>query len=342
MLARSLQRGLAARSWTAPKSSPHVSRSVAARAGPQAQPGDLVAVNYTGKLDDGTVFDSSRNPGRTPLEFTVGGGQVIKGFDTAVTGLAVGESRTSRIPPKDAYGEVDEQLRIKVPMDRAPKGLTPGAKVQLSNGAIATILSVTDSEVEIDANHELAGKALTFDVELVRLTQASSLAKATFGMGCFWGPELQFQRIPGVVSTEVGYCNGQKDNPTYEDVCSGTTGHAEVVRVNYNPDEVTYEQLLDVFWSKHDPTTLNRQGGDMGTQYRSGIYAHSPEQLQTAKASMEQEQAKRKAPIVSEITEIGKYYTAEAYHQQYLARGGRNGRAQDPSKGCTDPVRCYG
>jgi peptide-methionine (S)-S-oxide reductase len=147
---------------------------------------------------------------------------------------------------------------------------------------------------------------------------------ATFGAGCFWGVEESFRQIPGVVDTKVGYLGGSKQNPTYEDVCTDETGHAEVVQVTYDPAQVSYDKLLDVFWGAHDPTTLNRQGPDMGTQYRSAIFFHSPEQQQIALASKEKAQAsgRFRRPIVTEITPASTFYVAEDYHQQYLAKRG--------------------
>ncbi|KAF9614506.1 hypothetical protein IFM89_018945 [Coptis chinensis] len=165
---------------------------------------------------------------------------------------------------------------------------------------------------------------------------------AQFGAGCFWSVELAYQRVPGVTKTEVGYTQGILDSPTYHDVCSGSTKHAEVVRVQYDPKECSFETLLDVFWSKHDPTTLNRQGGDVGTQYRSGIYFYTAEQEQKAKESLEKQQKILNRNIVTEILPAKKYYIAEEYHQQYLAKGGRAGSKQSSEKGCTDPIRCYG
>jgi peptide-methionine (S)-S-oxide reductase len=307
-----------------------------------AKEGDFVTVHYTGTLDDGSVFDSSRKPGREPLPFTVGGGQVVRGFDQAVMGLKVGETRKSRISPEDAYGEVNPELVISFPASQAPAGLEVGNQVQMSNGMIANVTKVTPEEITIDLNPRLAGKHLTFDVELMTLTPKERMMKATFGAGCFWSVELAFQRVEGVLATEVGYCNGQLDDPTYDDVCTGDSGHAEVVQVTYDPEVVSFEKLLDVFWGKHDPTTLNRQGGDVGTQYRSGIYYHNLAQKEMAHASKHKAQERFSGDIVTEIAEISKYTKAEAYHQQYLARGGRFGKAQSPKKGCTDPIRCYG
>ncbi|XP_024542303.1 peptide methionine sulfoxide reductase A1 [Selaginella moellendorffii] len=165
---------------------------------------------------------------------------------------------------------------------------------------------------------------------------------AQFGAGCFWGVELAFQRIPGVTKTEVGYSQGTVHNPSYEDVCNGDTGHSEVVRVQYNPKETSFSSLLDVFWDRHDPTTLNRQGNDVGTQYRSGIYFYHPEQEKAARESMQKHEEKIKRKIVTEILPATKFYRAEEYHQQYLAKGGRSGFRQSAEKGCNDPIRCYG
>jgi len=150
------------------------------------------------------------------------------------------------------------------------------------------------------------------------------MAKATFAAGCFWGVEETFRNIPGVNSTTVGYTGGTAKNPTYQDVCTGRTGHAEAVEVEYDPAKVTYEQLLSAFWENHDPTTLNRQGPDVGTQYRSAIYYHDPAQQASAagsKALLEKMNA-FKRPIVTEILPASDFYRAEDYHQQYLAKRG--------------------
>lgn len=165
---------------------------------------------------------------------------------------------------------------------------------------------------------------------------------AQFGAGCFWGVELVYQRVAGVTKTEVGYSQGYVHNPRYEDVCSGTTNHSEVVRVQYDPKECSYDSLLDVFWSRHDPTTPNRQGNDVGTQYRSGIYFYTPEQEKAALESRDRQQKLLNRNIVTEILPAKKFYRAEGYHQQYLAKGGRFGSKQSAVKGCNDPIRCYG
>jgi peptide-methionine (S)-S-oxide reductase len=148
--------------------------------------------------------------------------------------------------------------------------------------------------------------------------------KATFGAGCFWGVEAAFRQVKGVKATAVGYAGGALDNPTYKEVCSDRTGHAEVVQVEYDPAEVPYDDLLAVFWDNHDPTTLNRQGPDVGTQYRSVIFFHSPEQEAAARASKEALDAsgRFKRPIVTQILPAPAFWMAEDYHQQYLEKRG--------------------
>ncbi len=150
------------------------------------------------------------------------------------------------------------------------------------------------------------------------------MEKATFAAGCFWGVEAAFRQMEGVTATRVGYTGGDFKNPTYKDVCSGTTGHAEAVEVEYDPSKVTYEELLKVFWENHDPTTLNRQGPDVGTQYRSAVFFLTPEQEAAAKASKEklQKNGRYKRPIVTEINPALEFYPAEDYHQQYLEKRG--------------------
>ncbi len=153
--------------------------------------------------------------------------------------------------------------------------------------------------------------------------------RATLGAGCFWGVEETFRCTPGVVNTTVGYLGGTKVDPTYEEVCTGTTGHAEVVQVEYDPDQVSYDALLDVFWNNHDPTTLNRQGPDVGTQYRSAIFFHTPEQEAAARISRERYNAEKfGGRIATEITPATAFYPAEEYHQRYLAKRGRSSCAR--------------
>jgi peptide-methionine (S)-S-oxide reductase len=149
-----------------------------------------------------------------------------------------------------------------------------------------------------------------------------NMEKATFGAGCFWGVEATFRRLAGVESTAVGYAGGKMDHPTYQDVCTDRTGHAEVVEVTFNPKVISYHDLLEVFWNNHNPTTLNRQGPDVGAQYRSAIFFHSPEQEAEAKASRDAAQARFSRPIVTEIVPAQTFWRAEEYHQQYLEKRG--------------------
>jgi len=148
--------------------------------------------------------------------------------------------------------------------------------------------------------------------------------KATFGAGCFWGVEETFRSVEGVVETAVGFMGGITGNPTYEDVCTGRTGHTEVVQVTYDPGEVSYRALLDVFWNAHDPTTLNRQGPDIGVQYRSVIFYHTPEQEAEARVSKEEmdRSGRFRRTIVTAIEPAGAFWRAEEYHQQYFAKRG--------------------
>jgi len=150
------------------------------------------------------------------------------------------------------------------------------------------------------------------------------MAMATFGAGCFWGIEVAFRQVPGVISTAVGYAGGTTDGPTYEQVCTGRTGHAEVVQVEYDPERVGYDKLLEVFWGGHDPTQLNRQGPDVGTQYRSAIFFHDAEQEELARVSKAELEAagRHRRPIVTEITPFEAFHRAEDYHQQYLEKRG--------------------
>jgi peptide-methionine (S)-S-oxide reductase len=150
------------------------------------------------------------------------------------------------------------------------------------------------------------------------------IERATFAAGCFWGVEAAFRQVEGVTSTRVGYIGGSLVNPTYEQVCSGRTGHAEAVEVEYDATRVSYGELLNVFWENHDPTTLNRQGPDVGAQYRSAIFFHSPEQSAAALASKKslEQSGKHKRPIVTEIKPAPEFYLAEEYHQQYFEKRG--------------------
>jgi peptide-methionine (S)-S-oxide reductase len=153
------------------------------------------------------------------------------------------------------------------------------------------------------------------------------MAKATFAAGCFWGIEANFRALPGVLSATVGYIGGHTDNPTYQDVCTDRTGHAEAVEVEYDPTKISYDALLDAFWAMHDPTTPNRQGPDVGTQYRSAIFYHDAEQEAAARASRDRigKSGKFRRPIVTEIVPAATFYRGEEYHQRYHEKHGLHG-----------------
>jgi peptide-methionine (S)-S-oxide reductase len=150
------------------------------------------------------------------------------------------------------------------------------------------------------------------------------MAKATFAAGCFWGVEATFRQLPGVISTRVGYIGGNTANPTYKEVCTDRTGHAEAVEIEYDPSKLSYDKLLEVFWDNHDPTQLNRQGPDSGTQYRTAIFFHTPEQEAAAKASKQNLEKSHhfSKPVVTQIVPAAMFYEAEDYHQQYLEKRG--------------------
>lgn len=148
------------------------------------------------------------------------------------------------------------------------------------------------------------------------------MEQATFGAGCFWGVESLFREVPGIVDAISGYAGGQTQNPTYKEVCSDKTGHAEVVQVTFDPTKISYDKLLDVFFQNHDPTQLNRQGPDVGTQYRSVIFAHSPEQERAARAKKEEYAPRFKRPIMTSIEPAKPFWRAEEYHQRYLEKNG--------------------
>jgi peptide-methionine (S)-S-oxide reductase len=163
-------------------------------------------------------------------------------------------------------------------------------------------------------------------------SQPDKNEKATFAAGCFWGVEAAFAHVEGVVSSVVGYTGGHTENPTYQEVCTDKTGHAEAVQIAFDPSRISYDQLLKVFWGIHDPTTLNRQGPDVGSQYRSAIFYHTPQQKATAELSKQklQRSGRFTKPIVTEITPASKFYRAEEYHQRYLEKRGETSCSSTP------------
>lgn len=327
--------------------------AVAAEAARAAVDGDVVFVHYKGRLTDGTEFDSS--PSSKPLTVALGKHQVVPGFEEAILGLKLGEQVTVELPPEKAYGERNPAMIVTFEASQAPADLKEGMEVMVGAGSQrmpARVIKVAeDGAVTIDANHELAGKTLTFDIHLVGFQEplAPAVAEpgtqlATFAAGCFWGVELAFQRVPGVTKTMVGYAQGQLEKPSYEEICTGQTGHTEAVRVIYKPDQVTYKELLDTFWERvgRNATTLNLAGNDRGPQYRSGIYFHNEEQRKIAEDSIKALQERLGEPVVTEVEAAAPFWLAEDYHQEYLEMGGRSGNPQSAEKGSKETIRCYG
>ena len=296
-------------------------------------------VRFTARTLDGRVVDSSSSA-RGEAFFVVGEEPPrVPGLDVAVTGLTKGAKATKTVPA--AFGPRSDDAIIRIPAAMAPPGLEAGDSVRMGDGSPGLITSVSASEVVVDVNHPLAGQDVVLEVELVAHTPADKLQFFVGGLvricraahaarsawfdaainysslqGCFWGPELAFARVPGVMSTAVGYANGSTPDPTYEAVCSGATGHAEVVRIAFDPEAVSFDALLEVFWTKHNPTQVNRQGNDVGTQYRSCILAANDAQLAVARASAEKEAARRGVKaLATEIELLKCYYRAEEYHQ---------------------------
>lgn len=198
--------------------------------------------------------------------------------------------------------------------------------IRLMTAACLVTLTVAgcSDRGETQAMNSSTGKT-SETAELASAEVPENHETATFGAGCFWGVEAAFRSVDGVSSTMVGYTGGTTENPTYKQVCTGNTGHAEAVQVTFDPDRVSYEQLLEVFWKCHNPTHVNRQGVDIGSQYRSAIFFHTPEQKEAATASRQRlaESGAFSRPIATEITPASTFYRAEEYHQRYLEKHGR-------------------
>lgn len=265
--------------------------------------------------------------------FVIDGGRFFPQLNSLAATTSVGE--TAKFI--SSVADFDPELTANIPLENAPGGLRIGDVVKMSNGLSVRVTDITDKFVSIDGNQPLAGQDLHFEMKILERYPISFLSQATFAAGCFWGLELAFQRVSGVAYTAVGYTHGQQDDPTYEEVCSGETGHAEAVTLLYNPAEVSYDELLNVFWGRHDPTQLNGQGNDIGTQYRGGIYYHTEDQRVAAVSSMAGLQDSLGKPLATELLASTKFWPSEDYHQQYLEKGG-----QSAKKTAVEKIRCYG
>ena len=283
-------------------------------------------------------FTQKGAPVETPFDegivsFVVGGGRFFPEINDRALSMTIGETATFTTK----ISEYQEALSAEIPIENTPGGLQVGDIVKLSNGLKVRVTEVTEKTVKIDANAPLAGQNLDVTMKILERFPHTSLSQATFAAGCFWGLELAFMRLPGVAFSAVGYTQGRIENPSYEQVCSGSTGHAEAVTVLYNPAETTYDELLKTFFDRHDPTHKDRQGNDVGTQYRGGIYYHSLEQRQTAEEAMMVVQRQYSSPLATELVAATKFWMAEDYHQQYLEKGGQSGK-----KTASEKIRCYG
>ena len=277
------------------------------------------------------------------VSFMVGAGNYLEGIHATVAQMAVGESREA-VSIDAGAGEYNEAGVLSVPIAEAPAGLKAGMSVMLTvkqgQQVQASVTEMNDETLTLDTNHPLAGCRFLLDVELKETRPASEFEVATFAGGCFWGLELAYQREAGVVATSVGYTQGEADEPTYEQVCSGTTGHTEAVQVVFDPKAVGYERLCELLVERLGDSIylLNQVGNDRGTQYRHGIYPASDEQEAIASAVLGKVgEHKSLGSVQTEVVRASRYWSAEDYHQQYLQKGG-----QSAKKGYEETIRCYG
>lgn len=317
------------------------------------KPGDICRVDVKLTPREGFVpeplFDST---GR--IAFVLDGGNYLPGLHEVISTMLPGETVEGEI--LDAgWGERREDLVAKVPKEGGDgldyDKIKVGSELFLANGVKCTVTEVTDDDFTIDANPPLAGATYSADATLLSVEEGpvargymedednpfgdGRYEVATIALGCFWGGELEYMRVPGVVGTKVGYTQGAVENPSYQDVCSGTTGHTEAIQVVFDPDVVGYERLVQVGMERlgDSRNLLNQVGNDQGTQYRHGVYFHTKEQKEVARKVVDSYGPKCK----TEILPAKVFYDAEDYHQQYLLKGGQSAR-----KGDTETIRCYG
>lgn len=321
--------------------------------------GDIVTIDYSltapdnDNISDSLLFDTGND-----ITFALNAGNYLPGLHKIVSGMTVDES-VQGAKVDAGYGDVNPELVITIPKSGS-SGLdynliNVGTELMLANGMKAIVTDVTDADFTIDANPRLAGVSFSADVSLKKVeagpsekkylyvperlskeeNNGSSYCVATFALGCFWGGELAFMREVGVVSTKVGYTQGQVDNPTYKQVCSGTTGHTEGIQVVYNPELVSFERLVNLAMERLGESMykLNQVGNDCGTQYRHGIYYHDDEQKEVATIILKGFGDK----CVTECKPAEKFWDGEEYHQQYLLKGGQSAKKNEEVT-----IRCYG
>ena len=299
-------------------------------------------------LIDGVVMHED-DPAQT-ISFVVGRGNYLPGLHDAILQMKVGEERNG-LCLDAGWGDVNPDLIATISFESSGVSkdqIKQGTQLQLANGMRCVVTNVSDNEFTIDANPPLAGASFKASVKLVKaedgpligeyMDESPSTSRYqvfTCALGCFWGGELFFMREPGVVGTAVGYTQGSVVNPSYKDVCSGTTGHTEAIVVTYDPNVVTYEKLCHLAMDRlgENRYLLNQVGNDRGTQYRHGIYYHNLDQKAIAEAVV----ASFGEDCRTECLPARTFYFAEDYHQQYLLKGGQSARKRDQSV-----IRCYG
>lgn len=289
-------------------------------------------------------------------QLVLNGGNYLPGLHKLLSTMTPGESVTDGVNIDAGYGAYKKELVFDVSTsdfgDMDTSQIKIGTMLQMQNGVQCRVTKIENDKWTLDANHPLAGAAYGISVKLDTVENGPTTnveyvmngAKddkykvATFGLGCFWGGELMFQRVPGVISTSVGYTQGTKENPTYEEVCTGSTGHTEAIQVVFDPAQVSYESLVQQVLDRLDDDVykLNQVGNDRGTQYRSGVYYHDDEQREVAGKLFGQLGSDDKV-AQTELKEATIYYKAEDYHQQYLLKGG-----QSAKKEAKETIRCYG
>lgn len=321
--------------------------------------GDVVTVDIELRPENDLVleplFDTSGI-----ISFVVGGGNYLPGIHELVQGMEVGQKVTN-VSIDSGWGKRDPNLILVVPKSNFKKiknldNITVGSTLNLKGGFQVSVLQVDDHTITVDANHPLAGSGYICDMLVLNIesfptpkrdfhdpldsAEPSHLEVSTWAMGCFWGGELAFMRTPGVVGTRVGYTQGVKVNPTYEEVCQGETKHREAVLVTFDNTVVTYKELIQVYLDRLSATQkqyrlniFDDEEDDDSLQYRHGIYFHN--EMQRAEA--EEAIAANKNKFDVEIRQATEFYEAEEHHQQYLLKGGQSAR-----KGCKVPIRCFG
>jgi peptide-methionine (S)-S-oxide reductase len=285
------------------------------------------------------------------FSFVLGGGNYLPGLHDLISGMSKGEKVTD-ISLDAGWGERNPEQVVTMKKSQVDSSIVEklkvGVELYIANGVKCTVTEITDDTFTLDANPPLAGASYKATVELLNVQDGptvweyvpnenveSNYKVATFALGCFWGGELEYMRTPGVVGTKVGYTQGSKDNPTYEEVCSGTTGHTEAIQIVFDPSTVSYDKLVHMAMDRlgENKYLLNQVGNDRGTQYRHGVYYHDNVQKETATRIIDG----FGEDCVTECKPAAKFYSAEPYHQQYLLKGGQSARKNDDSV-----IRCYG